>query len=71
MTQSTPALPVVPWTRATESASAIDEGGKGSMGSGTLAAGLKPSLNWFLVFIPISVYLEHFQAQAHLWIFFT
>jgi Ca2+:H+ antiporter len=61
----------VPWTRATESASVIDDGGNGSMGSGTLAAGLKPSLNWLLVFIPISVYLEHFQAQAHLWIFFA
>jgi Ca2+:H+ antiporter len=41
------------------------------MASGTLAAGLKPSLNWLLVFIPISVYLEHFYAQAHLWIFFA
>ena len=41
------------------------------MGSGTLAAVLTPSLNWFLVFVPISVYLEHFQAQAHLWIFFA
>jgi Ca2+:H+ antiporter len=41
------------------------------MASGTLAAVLKPSLSWFLVFIPISVYLEHFQAQAHLWIFFA
>jgi Ca2+:H+ antiporter len=39
------------------------------MGSGTLAAGLKPSLDWLLVFIAISIYLEHFQPQAHLWIF--
>jgi Ca2+:H+ antiporter len=39
------------------------------MAYGTLAAGLKPSLNWLLVFIPTSVYLEHFRAQAHLWIF--
>ena len=30
------------------------------MASGTLAAVLKPSLNWFLVFVPIAVYLEHF-----------
>ena len=45
--------------------------GRGSIGSGTLAAVLTPSLNWFLVFVPISVYLEHFQAQAHLWIFFS
>src|SRR5262245_28372329 len=41
------------------------------MGAGTPAAVLKPSLNWFLVFIPISVYLEHFHAHAHLWIFFA
>ena len=32
---------------------------------------MKPSLSWCLVFIPISVYLEHFHAQAHLWIFFS
>jgi Ca2+:H+ antiporter len=41
------------------------------MASGTLAAVLKPSLYWFLAFIPISVYLEHSHAQAHLWIFFA
>jgi Ca2+:H+ antiporter len=41
------------------------------MVSGTPAAVLKPSLYWFLAFIPISVYLEHFQSQAHLWIFFA
>jgi Ca2+:H+ antiporter len=41
------------------------------MAFGTPKAGLKPSLNWFLVFIPFSIYLEHFHAQAHLWIFFA
>src|SRR6266508_2038630 len=41
------------------------------MAYGTLAAGLKPSLSWFLVFIPISLYMEHFHSQAHLWIFFS
>src|SRR5262245_22433433 len=41
------------------------------MASGKLAAFMRPSLNWFLVFIPVSVYLEHFYAQAHLWIFFA
>ncbi|HSF30325.1 MAG TPA: calcium/proton exchanger [Candidatus Tectomicrobia bacterium] len=41
------------------------------MASGTLAAGLKPSLSWLLVFVPVSVYLEHFHPQAHLWIFFA
>ena len=41
------------------------------MAYGTLAVGLKPSLNWLLVFIPISVYLEHFHFQTHLWIFFS
>jgi Ca2+:H+ antiporter len=41
------------------------------MASGKLAAFMKPSLNWFLVFVPISVYLEHFHSQAHLWIFFS
>jgi Ca2+:H+ antiporter len=41
------------------------------MGSGELAAGLKPSLNWFLGSVPVSVYLEHFHSQAHLWIFFS
>jgi hypothetical protein len=41
------------------------------MASRTLAAVLKPSLYWFLAFIPISIYLEHFQDQAHLWIFFA
>ena len=41
------------------------------MASGRLAAFMKPSLNWFLVFVPISVYLEHFHSQAHLWIFFS
>jgi Ca2+:H+ antiporter len=41
------------------------------MASGKLTAFMKPSLNWFLVFIPISVYLEHFHSQAHLWIFFA
>ncbi len=43
----------------------------GSMASGKLAEFMKPSLNWFLVFVPISVYLEHFHSQAHLWIFFS
>jgi Ca2+:H+ antiporter len=43
----------------------------GSMASGKLAAFMKPSLNWLLVFIPISVYLEHFHSHAHLWIFFS
>jgi Ca2+:H+ antiporter len=41
------------------------------MASGTLAAFMKPSLNWFLVFVPVSVCLEHFLSQAHLWIFFA
>jgi hypothetical protein len=41
------------------------------MAFGKLAAFMKPSLNWFLVLIPIVVYLEHFQAQAHLWVFFA
>lgn len=41
------------------------------MDSGQLATVLKPSLNWFLVFVPISVSLEHFHSQAHLWIFFS
>ena len=41
------------------------------MASGTRAAFMKPSLNWFLVFVPVSVHLEHFQPQAHLWIFFS
>jgi Ca2+:H+ antiporter len=41
------------------------------MASGKLATFMKPSLNWFLVFVPISVYLEHFHSQAHLWIFFS
>jgi Ca2+:H+ antiporter len=41
------------------------------MAYGTLAVDWKPSLKWLLVFIPISVYLEHLQAQAHLWIFFA
>jgi Ca2+:H+ antiporter len=41
------------------------------MASGRLAAFMKPSLNWFLVFVPISVYLKHFHPQAHLWIFFS
>ena len=41
------------------------------MASGRLAAFMKPSLDWFLVFVPISVYLEHFHPQAHLRIFFS
>ena len=41
------------------------------MASGKLAGFMKPSLNWFLVFVPVSVYLEHFHSQAHLWIFFS
>jgi Ca2+/H+ antiporter len=41
------------------------------MASGKLAAVMRPSLKWFLVFVPISVYLEHFHSQAYLWIFFS
>jgi Ca2+:H+ antiporter len=38
---------------------------------GKLAAFMKPSLNCFLMFVPISVYLEHFHSQTHLWLFFS
>jgi Ca2+/H+ antiporter len=41
------------------------------MASGKLAPFMKPSLNWLLVFVLVSVYLEHFRSQAHLWIFFS
>jgi Ca2+:H+ antiporter len=40
------------------------------MASDMLAAFMKPSLDWFLVIVPISVYLEHFHFHAYLWIFF-
>jgi Ca2+:H+ antiporter len=32
---------------------------------------LKPSLNWLLVFLPVTVWLEHFQPGAHTAIFAT
>ena len=28
-------------------------------------------MNWLLIFVPISAALEHFQPQAHTWIFFA
>lgn len=32
---------------------------------------LKPSLNWLLVFVPVALWLEHFQPEAHTAIFVT
>ena len=32
---------------------------------------LKPSLNWFLVCIPLAVWLEHARPESHIAIFFT
>ena len=32
---------------------------------------LKPSINWLLIFIPITVMLEHAWPEAHTWIFFS
>src|SRR5580765_3805404 len=29
------------------------------------------TINWLLIFIPITVALEHFRPEAHTWIFFA